>query len=255
MNDLIIIENNVPLADSRIVAEELGVQHSDFFQNIIIKYQEEVEEDFGILRFQNGVKSGPQRGLQPRYALLTEDQTNCYMSYSRNTEQARACKRKLVKAFSDAKKIIVQLIANQNQQTEEQIFTKDVQRRCMLNEKLLPPGYWCVVTEMWREAWTLEAFQKELKPSSLPDGSCGRKWKNHLKGINHPLLSKSKKACLHVPNQKNRIEVNIYPDGLLAEFRTWIRVEYADYYVTTYSPSRLKGVEQIEKPKKKGWLK
>jgi hypothetical protein len=139
--------------------------------------------------------------------------------------------------------------------SEEQIFTKDVQRRCMLNEKLLPTGYWCVVTEMWREAWTLEAFQKELKPSSLPDGSCGTKWRNYLKSVNHPLLSKSKQESLHVPNLKNRVKVWIYPIELLYDFRNWLRVEYADYYLTSYSPSRLIGANQIEKPKKRRWLR
>jgi hypothetical protein len=136
-------------------------------------------------------------------------------------------------------------------ETAEQIFTKDVQNRCIRNEKLLPTGYWCVVTEMWREAWTLEAFQKELKPSSLPDGSCGTKWRNHLKLTNHPLLSKSKREYLHVPNIQNRVKVWIYPNDLLFEFRKWIREEYAEYYITDYSPSRLVGAEQIEISKQK----
>lgn len=134
---------------------------------------------------------------------------------------------------------------------EEQIFTKDVQRRCMLNEALLPNDYWCVVTEMWREAWTLEAFQKELKPSSLPDGSCGTKWRNYLTSINHPLLSKSKRGYLHVPNLKNRVKVWIYPIEMLYDFRQWLRIEYADYYQHEYSPSRLIGVEEIDAPKRR----
>jgi prophage antirepressor-like protein len=137
------------------------------------------------------------------------------------------------------------------QPTQEQIFTKDVQSRCIRNEKLLPSNYWCVVTEMWREAWTLEAFQKELKPSSLPDGSCGTKWRNHLKGIEHPLLSKSYQEYLHIPNNKSRFKVWIYPDELLLEFRGWLRVEYAEYYMHEYSPSRLIGAKQIDAPKRK----
>ena len=112
--ELVIIQQDIPLADSRVLTDQLGVDHSDFFSNIILKYQEEVEEDFGVLRFENGVKSGPQRGKLPQYALLTEEQTNTYMSYSKNTEQARTCKRKLVRAFSDAKKIIAQLLAGKS---------------------------------------------------------------------------------------------------------------------------------------------
>jgi hypothetical protein len=135
------------------------------------------------------------------------------------------------------------LVVKEKQSQQEYIFTKDVQRRCMLNEKLLKPEFWCVVTEMWREAWTLEAFQKELKPSSLPDGSCGTKWRNHLKNIKHPLLSKSYQEHLHVPNIQNLVKVWVYPDALLFEFRRWLRVEYAEYYKKDYSPSRLKGVD------------
>lgn len=136
-------------------------------------------------------------------------------------------------------------------ETQEQIFTKDVQSRCIRNEKLLPSNYWCVVTEMWREAWTLEAFQKELKPSSLPDGSCGTKWRNHLKGIEHPLLSKSYQEYLHIPNNKSRFKVWVYPYALLEYFREWLRVEYAEYYMHEYSPSRVVGAQQIDAPKRK----
>ena len=127
--------------------------------------------------------------------------------------------------------------------SKEQIFTRDVQSRCIRNEKLLPAGYWCVVTEMWREAWTLEAFQKELKPSSLPDGSCGTKWRNHLKHINHPLLTKSYQEYLYIPNNKNRFKVWVYPNELLFTFRQWLREEYAAYYRTNYLPSRLQQKE------------
>lgn len=113
--ELVVIQHDIPLADSRIVADQLGVEHGPFMTNIILKYQDEVEQDFGQLHFQNGVVNGHNGGGNPeRYALLTEEQTNVYMSYARNTEQARSCKRKLVKAFSDAKKIIAQLLAGKS---------------------------------------------------------------------------------------------------------------------------------------------
>lgn len=139
LNDLIIIENNTPLADSRVVAEQLGVDHGDFFQNTILKYQEEVEADFGLIRFENGaVKTATSRGTKyVRYALLTEDQTNTYMSYARNTEQARACKRKLVKAFSDAKKIIAQLLKEKPRHQ----FNFKYQERLHLNRNVRIYGY------------------------------------------------------------------------------------------------------------------
>src|SRR2546430_14730698 len=57
-------------------------------------------------------------------------------------------------------------------------FNKSVQNRCIANEGLLPNGYWCVVNEMYKEALIVVAFQQELKDWALPDGSCGKKWRN-----------------------------------------------------------------------------
>ena len=114
MNSLITIENNIPLADSRQIAETLGIGHNDFFNNIIKKYQTEIEEDFGVLRFQNGKPpKGSEGGRPETYVLLTEPQTYTVLTYSRNTTQARACKRMLVKAFIEANNQIAQLSTQQ----------------------------------------------------------------------------------------------------------------------------------------------
>lgn len=110
---LVTIEQNIPLTDSRNVAQELGIGHGDFFTNVITKYQAEMEEDFGIIRFQNGKPSAGSKGGRPvQYALLTEDQTYAYLAYSKNTEQARTCKRMLIKAFAQARAKMQMLEAN-----------------------------------------------------------------------------------------------------------------------------------------------
>lgn len=98
-------DDSIPRADSREIAQKLGITHRSFFA-LILKYQEEIEEDFGSLRFEIAVKLGNRGGAQPRYARLTEDQTYAYLTYSDNTPQARACKREYVKAFSKARDII-----------------------------------------------------------------------------------------------------------------------------------------------------
>lgn len=46
-------DDSIPRADSRDIALKLGIGHSDFFSNLIKKYQREIEEDFGIIRFEN----------------------------------------------------------------------------------------------------------------------------------------------------------------------------------------------------------
>ena len=69
-------DRNVSLVvDSRLIAEVLGVNHGDWVRNIIKKYQAEIEEDFGQLRFENGYVNIPNGGKKETvYALLTEDQ-------------------------------------------------------------------------------------------------------------------------------------------------------------------------------------
>lgn len=193
-------------------------------------------EGADLKAFKKTVPHFEEQFKQARYLYLWTKRGAAFHAKTLTTQRAWDFYEELVDFYFEVQE------AKQSQQ--EQMFTKDVQRRCMLNEKLLKPGYWCVVTEMWREAWILEAFQKELKPSSLPDGSCGTKWRNHLKDNKHLQLSKSYQEYLHVPNLQNLVKVWVYPDALLLEFRRWLRVEYAQYYGTKYSPSRLNDHEK-----------
>lgn len=45
-------EKGVLLVDSRLLAQELEIQHRSFYQKVILKYREEIEEDWGVLRFE-----------------------------------------------------------------------------------------------------------------------------------------------------------------------------------------------------------
>jgi len=108
------------VVDSRLIAIELGVNHSDWFRNVVIKYQQEIEAEFGVFRFENGKPLKASSGGRPeRYAFFTEEQATVLMTYSRNTEQVRKCKRKLVKAFTEAKRIIKEVIPAQNTRIRE----------------------------------------------------------------------------------------------------------------------------------------
>ena len=129
----------------------------------------------------------------------------------------------------------------QSQQELPVYFNKQTQDRCRVNEELLPEGFWCVETEMVSQACTLQSLQKELKHWCLPAGSGGKAWINHLRDIKHPLLDEDSKVKLWVPNLSYPIKIMVYPYALLSEFRRWLRVEYAEYYDTKYSPSRVKG--------------
>jgi len=106
---------------------------------------------------------------------------------------------------------------------------------------------------MVSQALVLQALQKELKHWCLPSGSGGKKWINHLRKIKHPLLDEDKKNKLWVPNLPFKIGIMVYPMELLTYFRKWLRVEYAEYYIKDYLPSRLKEADdhQINASKKK----
>lgn len=118
-DQIIVIENNVPLADSRQIAQQLGVKHENFF-GLIADHQEEIEDAFEVIRFETALPPKGSKGGQPqKYALLTETQTYVLVTYAKNTDQARACKRMLVKAFAEAKQLVAtQRIALQEVLTE-----------------------------------------------------------------------------------------------------------------------------------------
>lgn len=99
--------NATLVVDSRLITEVLGVGHGPWITNVVKKYQSEIEEDFGAIHFKNGFNGvGSNGGKAEVYALLTEDQSMCLMTYSKNTDQVRAAKRNLVKSFAKAKGLL-----------------------------------------------------------------------------------------------------------------------------------------------------
>jgi len=94
------------VVDSRLVAEGLGIKHKNFLSTIY-KYQTEIEQEFGQVAFETETVTNAVGAVNlAHFAYLNEDQSIYLMTLSRNTEQVRTCKRNLVKAFSEAKKII-----------------------------------------------------------------------------------------------------------------------------------------------------
>jgi phage regulator Rha-like protein len=151
---LITVSQHVPLADSRQIAATLGIEHRSFFK-LILEYQEEIEQDFGQVRFEiAAVKTETSRGTkQEKYALLTEEQTYAYMSYSKNTVQARACKRLLVRAFTEVKTRL--------QQTKSAVhtFLDRLCKRTQANEGRVPHHLFDLGCESLRELSHTEVLQ------------------------------------------------------------------------------------------------
>lgn len=102
----IVEKNELLVVDSRLVAGELEIQHKTLVETIR-KYETEIESTFGQLTVETEVVKGHNGGGNPQtFYYLTEDQATFVMTLSRNTNAVVRCKAKLVKAFSDAKRLI-----------------------------------------------------------------------------------------------------------------------------------------------------
>lgn len=89
-------------------------------------HESSIQQAFGIIRFEIGKIIG--RGRPARFAWLTEDQATFVMTLSRNTERVVQCKLNLVKAFSEAKQVIQQVIPAQQQEIEKLRLELEVAR-------------------------------------------------------------------------------------------------------------------------------
>jgi len=110
--------NETLVVDSRLIASELGIGHEPFIRTIR-KYSDEVEQ-FGILRFENGTSTNSVGATHKTlFCYLNEDQATYVMTLSKNTDKVRQCKLNLVKAFSEAKKLIKEVIPAQSEKIKE----------------------------------------------------------------------------------------------------------------------------------------
>jgi hypothetical protein len=109
MNDLTVImqQCDTLLVDSRLITRTLGVQHRGWYQNILLKYQDVIEQTYGELRLETTTirnRFGPINEL--KFALLTEDQAIFLMTLTRNIPQVIACKAAFIKSVSEVKRML-----------------------------------------------------------------------------------------------------------------------------------------------------
>ena len=114
MNTLSVCEKDgVLVVDSRLIAQGLGIEHESFLKTIN-RYKNQTEQAFGFLRFEHGEIKG--RGQPEKFVYLTEEQAIFFMTLSRNTERVVQCKIQLVKAFSEARKLLEKVNSPQTNQ-------------------------------------------------------------------------------------------------------------------------------------------
>lgn len=92
--DIIQRDGNLVIS-SETIAEGSGVQHKNVLE-LIVGNQRDFE-DFGPVAFET--RPLPGGGYAKRIALLNEQQATLLMTFQRNTDQVRAFKKALVKAF------------------------------------------------------------------------------------------------------------------------------------------------------------
>lgn len=98
----LVVVDQEPRIDSRVIATQLGVDHKATYQ-LISRYQDDLEE-FGKLPFEMEASG---RTRQPaKFALLNEDQSYLLLTYSQNTPQARELKKRLVRAFGEQRRAL-----------------------------------------------------------------------------------------------------------------------------------------------------
>lgn len=188
MADLEIFDEGGQLyVDSRLIAERLGIEHESFLRTLDT-YQTQIEQAFGVFRFEIGKPQGSQGGRPARYGLLTEDQATFVMTLSRNTPEVIQTKIDLVTSFSKAKEL---LRGRQQEQTVKQIpYWYERLRLAMSDtEKPLQSGYFCIYQEMMgffaemegRLGYVIPDRDSSTDRFLVPDISIGLRFNKFLK--------------------------------------------------------------------------
>ena len=92
--------------DSRLLANHLGNQHRPVM--VLVEKYGESFATFGKVLFEKASSLDSLTGQRERFALLNEDQAFFLLALSRNNDRVVALKVKLIRAFSEARRVIDQ---------------------------------------------------------------------------------------------------------------------------------------------------
>jgi phage regulator Rha-like protein len=109
------------VVDSRLVAERLGIEVKSFHRTIN-EYEAQIQEEFGCQRRENANVDMPTGGIRSDFShyWLNEDAATFLMTLSRNSPQVVEAKLQLVKAFGQAKNLLMQAMRDRVSQLESQ---------------------------------------------------------------------------------------------------------------------------------------
>ena len=215
------------VVDSRLIAQELGVNHGDWMRNIVTKYKTQAEQAFGILRFENGEIKG--RGQPEKFCYLTEEQATFLMTLSRNTPEVVRCKIILVDQFSQAKKALL----NQGyyQVPHTSVYVKRLED---VRDHIIEDHLWSVFREGAEVLLLVEKdFRVPIQQMDLCDGSIGRRWSDYRK--DKPWVVESSVYTHRFRDYRLDCEPKAYQLSELPYFRKWLR----DCYIPEFLPKYL----------------
>lgn len=234
--------------DSRLIASYLEIEHSDWMQNIVKKYQTQTEKAFGSLRFDNEVKKRAVGATVEKFVWLTEEQALFYIALSKNSPRVVECKINLVKTF---------IAYRQELRRKGVLFqphsTVYIQRLENMADHKVPDHLWTTFREGAEILLLVEKqYKVPVNDMDLCDGSIGSRWRNYriakdadgrdLKDSDGNFVFQS--WCSSVGKYTHKFrdrrgeqdDCNAYQYSEIPYFKAWLR----DIYVPIHLPDYLK---------------
>lgn len=131
MNDLTLIEREGKLlVDSRLVAEELSLNHKSLVETIN-KHSDIIESNFGVLMFETAKPQNNENGggRPPTVVYLTKEQARFVASLSRNNPKVVEFKAHLVAAYNAAEKLVERIDPDQLDREQILVMALDSERK------------------------------------------------------------------------------------------------------------------------------
>lgn len=227
-------EDGALVVDSRLIAEQLGIEHESFMKTIK-KYQTQTEQAFGILRFEIGEIKG--RGQPESFVWLNEEQATFLTTLSRNTPEVVECKRQLVLKFSQAKRLL-----RQRGIYEQPHTTVYIRRLENMTDHNVPDHLWTTFREGAEILLMVEKqYKVPVSQMDLCDGSIGSHWSQYREPKDcmgeRKLKDWASQAGEYVHKFRDKRgpqTCKAYQYSELPIFRAWLRDEYIPKHLPQY---------------------
>jgi phage regulator Rha-like protein len=222
-------EDGALVVDSRLIAEELGINHGDWMRNVVAKYQKETEQAFGHLRFENGTVTNSVGAINTvKFVYLTEDQATFLMTLSTNTSEVVRCKVLLVTQFSQARRLLAEQGYEQIPHTS--VYIRRLEQTFDHN---IDYDKWSTFKEGSEILLLIEKkFCVPVEQMDLCDGSIGKHWSKYREG--KEWATDSGWYIHNFRDRRGSRECKAYQYSELPHFRKWLKEVYEEKHLPKY---------------------